>query len=323
MFTRIIFTCVSPRIPERRRRLGKRTTRRKLRRVAPPRRYAASLDVHMWPKLGHTSLPLSLPTPNQSVCVSVALGEAEQRTARRSVLFPASRDREGNGSSTSESYESVAERKSAAPLRSRIGPVTESSGVGRGTKSGVGRARATARGRRPKIHPCHAHAALAPSLSVAASLAGSPSFYLFAPSPLSFSPSPYLPPFASVRRAAPCRLPAATFSLSFPAFFPPPALCSSHSHYFARPFVFSLSRAIFRAKFSHSSLIRVYSSHRCFRPLVLLVARSAPLPLLFPSFSFSRSSPFCSVSFFFPLASPSPRVSITMSSFPCCNPLLA
>lgn len=44
---------------------------------------------------------------------------------------------------------------------------------------------------------------------------------------------------------------------------------------------------------------RVYSFHRCFRPLILLVARSPSFSYFFLRFLSRAVSPFCSVSFFF------------------------
>lgn len=103
---------------------------------------------------------------------------------------------------------------------------------------------------------------------------------------------------ATLRIRAPCRLPARYPSLPL-AFFLHPFLpsSSSRSHYFTRPFFLSLSPSC--ASFSVPSFLIppssscVYSFHRCFRPLILLVSRSFPSPpYFFPLFSFSRSFTF-------------------------------
>lgn len=174
----------------------------------------------------------------------------------------------------------------------------------------MGRARATARGRRTRRYthaarmrhtrrprPSRAHARRSPSPP-----------NLFAPFPFPFLT---LSLSATLRIRAPCRLPARLLSLSLslssPAFFPPPALLAlpARSHYFARPFVFSLSRTLFRTKFPHSSLIPclfvspLFSSSHSFRRTFVLPP-SPPSPIFFLRF-LSRAVPpfffFCSVSF--------------------------
>jgi len=75
----------SPRIPERRRRLSERTTRRQLQRVAPPRRYVARRPHVTTPKLEHSrahvsspplSLSLSPPRSNLSLSFSEKRSDA-------------------------------------------------------------------------------------------------------------------------------------------------------------------------------------------------------------------------------------------------------
>lgn len=93
-----------------------------------------------------------------------------ERGTTRALTAPAvvigrCREKTANDCPGFSTSENGTERKSAETLRSRIGPVTESSGGrgGRGAKQ-----RATARGGKPKIHPCRAHAASSPSLSLSA-----------------------------------------------------------------------------------------------------------------------------------------------------------
>lgn len=112
-------------------------------------------------------------------------------------------------------------------------------------------------------------------------------------SPFPFAPSPYLPPFASVRRAVYPRYFLSPLPRSF--LFPS---SSSRSHYFAPSVRFlPLAHPFPRQVLSFPPSSRVHSFHRCFRPPVLLVAPSPP-PHFFPLRFLSRAaSPFCSVSF--------------------------
>jgi len=185
-----------------------------------------------------------------------------------------------------ETYDSVTERKSATPPRSRIGPVTESSGGRGGVVAygvGVGRARATARERektedtpratrmRLTHRPCLARR--------------SPSLYLFVPFPfpsrpiiLSLSLSSSLSLFLLIchpshsRTVPSARLPA-PLSLSSSR-----VLSSSHPRprvpitSRARPFVFSLSRASLPRQVS--SFLACLFVLPLFSPFFLFVARS-------------------------------------------------
>jgi len=90
----------SPRIPERRRRLSERTTRRQLQRVAPPRRYVARRPHVTTPKLEHSRahvssppLSLSLFLPLARICLFRSPRNGATRAdARWNALPPASRE---------------------------------------------------------------------------------------------------------------------------------------------------------------------------------------------------------------------------------------
>lgn len=276
-----------------------RTTERELQRVAPPRCYTARRPHVTALKLGHSRAHVSVPSPSLSLSFPLAESSCLSLSLRDSTMTQRTRCARWHDATLAETRitselatvceticenellelataENVAERKSAESLRSRIGPVTESSEV-------RGRARATTRGGRPKIHPCRAHAANAPSSFLhtrSAAISFARSVHLLVLLSLS-SLLIYHPLHLSASRSIHPRL----LSLSFPSF--PRRL---RLHCFARLFA-SRSCTFFHAY----SLLALYFTCICFA----LIFFPCSLCYLLVHFLFSLlphiTLPFCSL----------------------------